>query len=355
VDGEIGLDPNIQLRKNSLTTLLAADIGGTKSDLAIFDISQSADAPPIRRKRFNNNEFSDFDTILKIFLSGSKTPDYGCFGVAAVIRQGRAELTNRDWSISEEKLQGTFGLKRVTLINDLTAVCSALPFLQEDELFKIQAGNFQEQGSRAVIAPGTGLGEGFLIEKEACFFPQGSEGGHCDFAPLTPEQAELLCHMQEKHTAVSYELLCSGVGIPNIFDFLASTDINREPKRFNLIAESADKTPPIVDGAFGEFSCPLCERTVSLFLEILGAEAGNLALKTYPTGGLFIGGGILPRIVKQISFDSFLKSFRKKEKMEALMESFPVHLILKKDVALLGTASYGRHLFFSNSVQRANK
>jgi len=355
VDGGIGSDPNIQLKKNSMTTLLAADIGGTKSDLAIFDISQNVDAPPIRRKRFNNKEFQDFETILEYFLSGSKAPDYGCFGVAAVIHQGMAKLTNRDWTISEEKLQSTFGFKQATLINDLTAICSALPFLQEDELLLIQEGSEPEQGIRAVIAPGTGLGEGFLIEKEACFFPQGSEGGHCDFAPLNSEQAELLCHMQKKHTAVSYELLCSGVGIPNIFDFLASTGIDRDQKRFNLIAESADRTPPIVEGAFGEAPCPLCEKTVSLFLEILGAEAGNLALKTYPTGGLYIGGGILPRIAKQISFDSFLKSFRQKEKMEALMESFPIHLILKNDAALLGTASYGRHLFFSSSVQRANK
>ena len=352
--GGIGLDRNIQLKKNSMTTLLAADIGGTKSDLAIFDISQNADAPPIRRKRFSNKNFPDFDTILKVFLGSSKTPDYGCLGVAAVIRQGRAELTNREWSISEEKLQNTFGFEQVTLINDLTAICSALPFLQEDELFLIQKGNIQEQGARAVIAPGTGLGEGFLVEKKACFFPQGSEGGHCDFAPLNSEQVELLCHMQKKHTAVSYELLCSGIGIPNIFDYLTSTDLDRNKKRFNLIAESTDRTPPIIEGAFGEFPCPLCEKTVSLFLEILGAEAGNLALKTYSTGGLFIGGGILPRIAKQISFDSFLKSFRQKEKMKTLMESFPIHLILKKDVALLGTASYGRHLFFSNSVQRAN-
>lgn len=339
-----------------MTTLLAADIGGTKSDLAIFDISQPADAPPIRRERFRNKEFQDFETMLKDFLSGSTAPDYGCFGVAAVIHQGRAELTNRDWVISEENLLSTFEFKQVTLINDLTAICSALPFLQEDELVLIQegSGSVQEKGTRAVIAPGTGLGEGFLIENEGCFFPQGSEGGHCDFAPLNPEQTELLCHMQKKHTAVSYELLCSGVGIPNIFDFLASTGIDKDQKRFNLIAESTDRTPPIVEGAFGEFPCPLCEKTVSLFLEILGAEAGNLALKTYPTGGLFIGGGILPRIAKQISFDSFLKSFRQKEKMEALMKSFPIHLILKNDVALLGTASYGRHLFFSNSVQRAN-
>ena len=337
-----------------MTTLLAADIGGTKSDLAIFNISQTPDAPPIRRKRYRNKDFQNLDTILKEFLNGSETPEYGCFGVAAVIHQGIVKLTNLDWSVSEEQLQRTFGFKQVALINDLTAICSALPFIPEDKLLLIQAGTSQKKGTRAVIAPGTGLGEGFLIKQDSCFFPQGSEGGHCDFAPRASEQIELLCYMQKKYTAVSYELLCSGIGIPNIFDYFVSKGLDCDPQHFKLISESDDRTPAIVEGAFGESACPLCEKTLSLFLEILGAEAGNLALKTYPTGGLFIAGGILPRIADKISFDSFLKNFRQKEKMEALMKSFPIHLILKNDTALLGTAIYGRHLFFSDSVQGAN-
>jgi glucokinase len=161
--------------------------------------------------------------------------------------------------------------------------------------------------------------------------------------------------MQKKHTAVSYELLCSGIGIPNIFDYLASTGLNRDRKHFNRITETDDRTPSIIEGALKKAPCPLCEKTLSLFLEILGAEAGNLALKLYPTGGLFIGGGILPRIAEQVSFDLFLESFKQKEKMERLMEVFPIYLILTNDVALLGAANYGRHLFHSGDwpVQRA--
>lgn len=327
--------------------LLAADIGGTKSDLAIFDLSQTPDAPPLCRQRYHNRNFQNFEAILTDFLAetGSPQPPYGCFGVAAVVQHGTAKLTNRDWTLSEKELQDSFGFTQVTLINDLTAICSALPFLTEKHLLQIQQGQKETGGVQAVIAPGTGLGEGFLIHRDSCFFPQGSEGGHCDFAPLTQEQAKLLSYLQKKHTAVSYELLCSGLGIPNIFDFLASTNIDRDSARFSQIAESPDRTPAIVEGAFGDSSCPLCAKTVSLFLEILGAEAGNLALKTYPTGGLFIGGGILPRIAEHISFDAFLHYFRRKEKMAGLMDSIPVHLILKKDAALLGTAGYGRHLF----------
>lgn len=330
-----------------MTHLLAADIGGTKSDLAIFDLSQTPATPPLCRLRYDNSNFHDFDAILTEFLgtTDSPIPVYGCFGVAAVVHSGNAQLTNRAWLLNEKKLQKSFEFTKVTLINDLTAVCSGLPFLDETELLQIQRGRTAEQGIQAVIAPGTGLGEGFLIHSDACFVPQGSEGGHCDFAPLNREQSELLSYLQKRYNSVSYELLCSGIGIPNIFDFLASTDIARDPEWFIRIAKARDRTPLISEGAFAASPCPLCAKTFSLFLEILGAEAGNLALKTLCTGGLFIGGGILPRIAEHISFDSFLEAFTKKEKMASLMEAIPIHLILKKDAALLGAASYGFQLF----------
>jgi len=327
--------------------LLAADIGGTKSDLAIFDLSQTPDAPPLCRRRYHNTLFHNFDTILAEFLdsANSPTPSYGCFGVAAVVHNGHARFTNREWVLNAKELESSFGFTGVTLINDLTAVCSGLPFLAKTELFQIQRGEIEEQGIQAVIAPGTGLGEGYLIHRDTCFSPQGSEGGHCDFAPLNQEQSQLLSYLQQKHSSVSYELLCSGIGLPNIFDFLATTDIDRDPDHFKRITTTVDRAPAISEGAFGERRCPLCAKTFSLFLEILGAEAGNLALKTYSTGGLFIGGGILPRIVEHVSFAPFLNAFRKKEKMTSLMESIPIHLILKNDVALFGAASYGYQFF----------
>ena len=330
-----------------MTYLLAADIGGTKCDLAVFDLSQKIKNSPVCRMRYRNKEFQSFDGILDDFLSNTETPEYGCFGVAAVVYQGTAALTNRDWTISEIELKQSFGFKEITLINDLTALCSALPFLPEDTLHMIQQGVVQKNGVRAVIAPGTGLGEGFLIEHNSCFFPQGSEGGHCDFAALNEEQAELLSYMQKTHTAVSYELLCSGIGIPNIFDFLVSSGLDGHQKRIDRIERLDDRTPHILAGATGESPCPLCQRTLTLFLEILGAEAGNLSLKLCPTAGLFIGGGILPRIVEQISFTPFLDAFRQKEKMHSLMERFPIHLIMKEDAALLGAICYGHHRFLT--------
>lgn len=332
-----------------MTQLLAADIGGTKSDLAIVEISQAPDAPPLRHKRYRNSDFPDFDTILEDFLHNSPAPAYGCMGVAAVINRGVARLTNLDWTLSEHALRERFGFSEVSLINDLSAVCASLPLLQNDKLLTIQQGEATTNGIQAVIAPGTGLGEGFLLKRDGCFLPQGSEGGHTDFAPLNREQEQLLTFMRKKHKAISYELLCSGLGIPNIFDFFATTDIPRESQRFATIEQAADRTPAIVEGAHDKSPCPLCQKTVSVFLEILGAEAGNLALKTYCTDGLFIGGGILPRIASQVSFAPFLEHFRRKEKMEKLMAAIPVHIIMKKDAALLGSIHYGWHLYHTRT------
>ena len=300
-----------------MTQLLAADIGGTKSDLAIVELSQAPDAPPLRHKRYRNSDFPDFDSILDDFLRNSPTPEYGCMGVAAVIHKGLAKLTNLDWALSEHALQERFGFSDVSLINDLSAVCASLPLLRPHELLTIQQGdNTATNGIQAVIAPGTGLGEGFLLNHQGRFFPQGSEGGHCDFAPLNQEQEQLLRFMRKRYKVVSYELLCSGFGIPNIYDFFATTDIPKESLRSATIEQAADRTPAIVEGAHATPPCSLCQKTVSVFLEILGAEAGNLALKTYCRDGLFIGGGILPRIASHVSFAPFLEHFRRKEKME---------------------------------------
>ena len=332
-----------------MSTLLAADIGGTKSELAIVELGQPPNVPPIHSKRYRNSDFPDFDAILDDFLQNIPTPEYGCLAVAAVVHNGIAPLTNLSWILREQELCDKFSFQKVTLINDLTAICAGLPVLTEQDLLCLQQGEKTTNRVRAVIAPGTGLGEGFLLTGENCFFPQGSEGGHCDFAPLNKEQEQLLSFMRKKFGVISYELLCSGLGIPNIFDFFATTDTPRESTIFADIEQATDRTPPIVSGALAKKPCPLCQKTLSVFLEILGAEAGNLALKTYCSSGLFIGGGILPRIASDVSFAPFLKAFRKKEKMEKLMASIPVHLILKKDAALQGCIHFGQHLYHTGT------
>ena len=328
-----------------MTTLLVADIGGTKSELAIYALPFDPHSQALQQQRYLNRDYSDFNAILNDFLHGSPAPAYGCLGVAAVVSNGVADLTNLDWSLSEKKLQTQFGFKQVTLINDLTATCSYLPQLTPNDLLTIQQGNPVESGIFAVIAPGTGLGEGFLISAQDMFFPQGTEGGHTDFAPLNHEQDQLLTHMRKRYKAVSYELLCSGLGIPNIYDFFATTERERDHQQTTIIEQARDRTAAIVQGVQSSPPCPLCRKTLHVFLEILGAEAGNVALKTYCTNGLFIGGGILPRMASKVSFAPFLDTFTKKEKMEELMATIPVHIITQSHIPMLGAAQYGHHLF----------
>jgi len=325
--------------------LLAADIGGTKSVLAIFDLAADVRTEPLARLVVANRDFSGLTELVTVFLRQSGVqPDYACLAVAGVVRHGRAGMTNLPWEIGEEELARRFGLKRVWLINDLTAVCASLPFLEADDYLELQAGAPEVEGVRAVIAPGTGLGEGFLVRVGGHVLAQGSEGGHCDFAPIDAIQAELLAWTRRRYPGepVSYETLCSGMGIPLLYTFFKESGMAESESIRRALEDAVDQTPVIAGGAMEPNNpCPLCVRAMETFLAILGAEAGNLALKLYSTGGLYIGGGIMPRLAGRLSFAPLLAAFNRKEKMEALMQSIPVRLITRKDAALLGAAGHG--------------
>jgi glucokinase len=329
-----------------MSLLLAADIGGTKSALALFNLDHGLNPVPIFRAVYASSDFSGIQELLGTFLeeSGSK-PEYACLAVAGVISHGQARLTNLPWTISESQLADCFGLAGVWLVNDLTAVCLSLPLLQADDWIELQPGQEVQGGVRAVIAPGTGLGEGFLVESGGGSWAQGTEGGHCDFAPTDAIQSALLDWMREHHPwpePVSYEMLCSGLGIPVLYAFFKASGMAERPALSAALAEAADQTPLIVNGALDDNPpCPLCRKSVQTFLAILGAEAGNLALKLYSTGGLYIGGGIMPRLAGRISFAPMLAAFNNKEKMEPLMATIPLRLITRKETALLGAAGYG--------------
>ena len=332
-----------------MKTLLAVDVGGTKAELALFDLHGQA-FEPMQRAVVACAGHAGIEEIIAAFLQGTDTrPDVACLGVAGVIEAGVARITNRPWLISEDALAYEFSLTGVKLINDMTALCSALPALEGGDLLPLQEGRRQMDGTRAVIAPGTGLGEGYLIETETAFLPRGSEGGHTDFAPVTDEQLELLQWLRKRTQPVSTEMLCSGLGIPTLYDFLREHGSVPETETIGAqLMGAADRTPIILNAAIKAADpCPLCRRTMELFLSILGSEAGNLALKLYATGGLYIGGGIPPRLVGKISFDPFLQAFRRKARMEDLMAKIPVNLILKRDAVLCGAAGFGRRFFHS--------
>jgi len=327
-------------------TLLAVDVGGTKTELALFDL-QGKGREPLQRAVSPCAGHEGVEEIIRAFLDDTRfRPDFACLGVAGIIRDGAARLTNLPWLIEEETLAREFSLAGVRIINDMTALCAALSNLEGADLLTLQAGRMEKGGTRAVIAPGTGLGEGSLIADGSTFQPRGSEGGHADFAPADDEQIALLQWLRTKTRPVSCEMLCSGLGIPALYDFcrqsgpIPETAAIREELR-----KAADRTPIILAGAIAASPCPLCSRTMELFLSILGSEAGNLALKLYATGGLYIGGGIPPRLSGHIPFTGFLEAFRRKANMEELLANIPVHLIVKRDAVLLGAAAYGSQIF----------
>jgi glucokinase len=328
-----------------MVTLLAADIGGTKSELAIFEFAAQSYVPLIR-KRYVNRDFPDLYCIIASFLNDVDiSPLYGSFGIAGIVSARKAQLTNLPWQVDCYELEKRFGFKKVALANDLTALCSSLPLLLPDDLAELQQGVVVRDEVKGVIAPGTGLGQGFLVETDSSFFARGSEGGHVDFGPVNEEQVALLSWMLKKKQPVSYEMLIAGPGIADLYYFC---------RDYHSIAESSgikeqmikakDRIPVIVNGAIDSSPCPLCKKAIDLFLSILGSEAGNLALKLYAKGGIYVGGGIIPRLVGKVSFTGFMESFLNKGQMADLMKIFPVYLILRKDSALLGATRIGRQI-----------
>ncbi len=210
----------------------------------------------------------------------------------------------------------------------------------------IQAGSGAGGCVKGVVAPGTGLGEGFLVETNGGQFACGSEGGHVDFAPVGKEQLALLAWMQKKSTVVSYEMVISGSGLANIYDFYRDCcHVDESSWVKKAMQRSSDRTPVIFKGALADDPCPLCRRVVEMFLSILGSEAGNLALKVNARGGIYLGGGIIPRIKDVFTFETFLERFCDKGCMSSLLSEIPVHIILKPDAALTGAAWYGYHSF----------
>ncbi len=303
---------------------------------------------PLASCRYPSREYGGIEEIIALFLRDTGlTADFACLDVAGVTERETATVTNLPWRIDARKISTTFSFQQTILLNDMTAVCASISLLGGDDLLEVQRGEEKAGEMIAVIAPGTGLGEGFLLQSDAVFYPRGSEGGHADFAPVNAEQADLLSWMMLKMDGpVTYEDLIAGPGIPSLYDFLQETGRATESPAIHAALQAAgDRTPVIVAGGLGLSPCPLCRRTLELFLAILGSEAGNLALKLYAKGGLYIGGGIMPRLAGQISFSGFIENFLNKGKMTQLMSTIPVHLITKKNATLLGAARYGMATF----------
>ncbi len=321
--------------------LIAGDIGGTKTLLALY-VPEAGPRKPVAQAEFHSADYPSLDDVVRAFVAQVNLPvEAACFDVAGPVISGRARLTNLPWVLDEGMMQQSLGLKRVTLLNDLKAVAYAIPHLGPDDVHTINDGRADPHGPLAVIAPGTGLGEAFLIWNGNEYVACSSEGGHADFAPTNETQAALWQHVFHRYGHVAYERVCSGSGLPNIYDFLRDSGHAPEPPEFAAaLASAPDPTPVIVQAALEDPANALCAATLDLFVSILGAEAGNLALKVLATGGLYLGGGIPPRIGSRLDDGRFMQAFVSKGRFTDLLAKIPVKLITTQ-AALLGAALYG--------------
>lgn len=322
--------------------LLSGDIGGTKTILGLYD-SESGVRQAIAKAEFRSANYNGLEEMVREFLKQTnRTAAYGCFDVAGPVIKGRARLTNLPWSLTEESLGRNLDLKKVVLLNDLKAIAYAVPHLQPADLHTINPGQPDPRGTVAVIAPGTGLGEAFLVRNGSEYIACSSEGGHADFGPSDETQAELWRYVSKRCGHVSYEHVCSGQGVPNIYDFLRDTQYAPEVPEFAVkLASASDRTPLIVNTALEDPTAnQLCTTALQIFVAILGAEAGNLALKVFSTGGVYLAGGIPKRILSKLADGWFMKAFVDKGRFAGLLQDIPVHVILSR-AALLGAVLYG--------------
>jgi len=329
--------------------LLAGDIGGTKTILALFS-HEKGPLHPLFEASYASDSYSGLDPIIEDFFSRADTSAAtACFGVAGPVRGTRAIITNLPWQPDTKLLQATHGFSQATLINDLVANGHAIPHLQQSDLFIINEGLKSTEGALGIIAPGTGLGEAIFIWDGSRYLAVPSEGGHSDFAPTSDLEYDLFRFVATRYGHVSYDRICSGRGIPVIYDFFKKQCLLEEPDWLEeQLATADDPAPVIVNAALDAArSCEICRRTLQLFITILGAEAGNLALKGLTTGGIYLGGGIPPRILPLIRKDLFMASFADKGRMSYLMTDIPVKVILNPNAALIGAAAFGLGLPFA--------
>ncbi len=323
--------------------LLAGDIGGTKTSLAIFS-SDNGPRSPLAEATFPSDVYPSLETVVREFLSEVKASVHrASFGVAGPVVGGQAEITNLPWVLDETRLADALGLTTVRLLNDLDSVAYAVPILEKDDLHTLSEGHPVVDGALAIIAPGTGLGEAFLTWHGSRYIPHASEGGHADFGPTSPLEVGLLQYLLDRFEHVSYERVCSGLGLPNIYAYLRDSGYAEEvPSLAQQLAAAEDPTPIIVKAALDEGTHhELCLATLNTFVSILGAEAGNLALKVVATGGVYLGGGIPPRILPVLANGEFMHAFQSKGRLSELVTQIPVHVILNPEAALMGAARYG--------------
>jgi glucokinase len=317
--------------------ILVGDIGGTNTRLAVAEIVKGH-FTFLAEETFPSREETSLEGALRKFLAKPLHPiTRACLGVAGPVRDGRCEASNLPWVIDSQKIAQLLNLPRVGLINDLEASAHGVADLEAEDVEVLNQGAPDAKGNRAVVSAGTGLGEVGLFWHGREYRPFASEGGHADFAPRNHLEMDLLDYLLKRHSRVSAERVISGQGLINIYQFLRDTGRAEEPMW--LADQMRHKDPPAVisENALKEKS-PLCVQALDLFVSLYGAEAGNVALKVMATGGVYLGGGIAPKIIVKLRDTVFMNAFTAKGRMRPLLEAIPVRVILNARVALLGAA-----------------
>jgi len=322
--------------------LLAGDVGGTKTNLAIFAMDEESDhLQLLRNKRYVSAEFDSLNAIAQRFLGKGEEGKIhaACFGVPGPVRNNRSQPTNLKWEIDAGTLRADLDIASVHLLNDLAANAYGITELAEEDFETIQIGLKTASGNRCVVSPGTGLGEAGLFWDGKKHRVWACEGGHADFAPRSEIEVELLSYLQARFGHVSNERIISGQGLANIYAFLRDT--GKFPQSPEVAEEMKTEAAPKVIGKYAEEGTDMmCMQAVEIFVHCLAMEAGNFALRAMATGGVYLGGGIPAKLRWKVRSQAFREAFNAKGRLEPLMENMPVKVILNDQAALLGAARY---------------
>jgi glucokinase len=328
--------------------ILAGDVGGTKTNLGLFE-TDGEGLRTVRSDKVHSADFPGLSELVRAFLRAGPAGDLeaACFGIPGPVIDNRASTPNLAWTVDGPQMAREVGVDRLELINDLVATAEGIPLLQEDELATLQGGNSDPDGNRVLIAAGTGLGMALMPRIAGGWIPVASEGGHADFAPRNEEEWDLLRYLREHFGRVSVERVVSGPGLFNLYGFLR--DGRRMPESLKVreaLARGDDPSRVIGEAALaaGEDGCGLCSRALEMFVAIYGATAGNLALTGTATGGVYLGGGIAPKILPRLVHGPFLQAFEAKGRFVPYLEKVPVKVILNDRAALLGAARHAARL-----------
>ena len=319
------------------TFVLSGDIGGTKTNLGLFVKGKVRPVPKVI-ETFSSQNALDLEHIVQQFLEIHPVPvTHACFGIAGPVIKGKSKTTNLPWSISEDRIKKKFDFHHVRLVNDLTATAMAIPLLSKDELYPLnQAASIKEQ-NLALLAPGTGLGQAMLIYQNNRYLPVPSEGGHADFAPNNEAEMKLWRYLHQHYGHVSIERVVSGSGLVNIYNWLKDSGRFNEPEWLKQKLKEMDLAKAITEAALASKD-PGCVETLNMFVSIFGAAAGNLALTGITTGGVYLGGGIPPKILSKLKEDIFMEAFTNKGRFKGFLEKIPVKVVLNDKAALIGAA-----------------